>query len=60
MAKVLMNVTARDPDLGEGGKIKFRLLSSKRVSLLELLHERNFNRDHSTFFTFVNIATFFS
>ena len=32
MAKQLINITARDPDLGEGGKVKYRLLSFKRVS----------------------------
>ena len=32
LAKELMNVTARDPDLGEGGKVTFRMRSSKRVS----------------------------
>ena len=34
MAKQLMNVTARDPDLGEGGKVKYRLHSFKRVSCI--------------------------
>ena len=34
MAKNLMNVTASDPDLGDGGKVKFRMLSSKRVRLI--------------------------
>ena len=34
MTKQLMNFTARDPDLGEGGKVKYRLHSFKRVSCI--------------------------
>lgn len=30
--KDLMNITATDPDTGAGGEVKFRFLSSKRVS----------------------------